>query len=970
VDSDIAPQPDETPESSPDADTDAGPPGQDILATGTGGCAGCAIGGGREAIPLAWLVIGALALLGLGVRRRDGLGLLVVAAAAAGIALAGCNEVPYCIGDCTGGADAGDVADDHAGADGETDGAEDTVDAAPDSTDALEEYDGPTECYPECEDYQECCMGPEGPECVDLSSHLNHCGECGNRCELPNAYNACEEGVCVITGCDINFYDCIEDDPSDITTMGCETVCFRTLAVDDVCDDYDNDCDCVVDDDIDFTTDPENCGDCGVDCRYAHADGICSSPDGTAGSAVCSMGACHAGYHDLNADDSDGCEYECTACEYTSGACVDARTCCTSTGDETCNGLDDECDGDVDEGNPEGGVSCGSDTGECVFGTLNCRSGVLVCEGGTGPTQEICNGLDDDCDGSSDEPNSGETYLPDEDVVCGSSTGDCEFGLTRCVGGSLDCEGDVGPVGEVCDGHDNDCNGTPDDGSMPGEGVSCGTDEGVCTFGTTDCVAGSMVCVGGTTGTAETCNGLDDDCDGSVDEDFFFDWDPSHCGNCTTDCSTLFSAHALYVCASGTCTVVGCDIDWWPVPGDPACDSSPSSCCTYNCTYTGTEVCDGLDNDCDTLVDGADTDMATVADFCEDYGECAGAVPVCTTKCSRTDWFCDYRSTVSVNPSDCTSLDPEPGAVTPTCDDLDNDCDGDVDEHFPTKGDECHRGDGACRNYGTMVCNSSGSGVDCSVTAGTGSPEVCNNIDDDCDTVEDDFVYPADFATVGAVNVGGIWILQHEAARPDATTCDMGTELRDTGTGALESPACAKAGVQPWVNITWDEARLACQNLGGSWDLCTASQWQHICETASNWAYPYGNTYVETTCNGNDLDTNCPCCSTPTFPNSSFPTTTPPDDDEILDTGTMTSCTSTWGSIHVYDMSGNVKEWTRTSEWVDLDGDTVVDTDETFYEIRGGASNQHAEGLKCDFDFTLAQPDFLFMNLGFRCCHP
>ena len=50
------------------------------------------------------------------------------------------------------------------------------------------------------------------------------------------------------------------------------------------------------------------------------------------------------------------------------------------------------------------------------------------------------------------------------------------------------------------------------------------------------------------------------------------------------------------------------------------------------------------------------------------------------------------------------------------------------------------------------------------------------------------------------------------------------------------------------------------------------------------------------------------------------------------------------------------------------DGDTTPET--TCYDIRGGASNQIAPGITCQFDFTKAAADFSFSNLGFRCCHP
>jgi Notch-like protein len=71
---------------------------------------------------------------------------------------------------------------------------------------------------------------------------------------------------------------------------------------------------------------------------------------------------------------------------------------------ETCNNIDDDCDGMVDDGIAEScytGPAGTSGVGICRNGSRSCVGGVFgaLCPGEQVPRVEVCNGLDDDCDG-------------------------------------------------------------------------------------------------------------------------------------------------------------------------------------------------------------------------------------------------------------------------------------------------------------------------------------------------------------------------------------------------------------------------------------------------------------------------------------------------------------------------------------------------------------------------------------------
>ena len=262
----------------------------------------------------------------------------------------------------------------------------------------------------------------------------------------------------------------------------------------------------------------------------------------------------------------------------TYGAC--APPAADFQADETrCDGRDNDCDGTVDEGFTGVALPCDTDDPDlCAYGLMVCNAagdGTECIE--DEPVSEVCDGLDDDCDGSIDEE------APDAPLGR-RQQGVCAGWMQVCRDGGWvepDYSAAVGyePGETLCDGIDNDCDGRVDAGLFP---PLANRQDGVC--------AGQVKRCGGAGGwlepdyaavqryeaTERTCDGRDNDCDARVDEAI----DAPAC------------ALSLGVCAE---------------------PSAPAEClgalgfseCLYGPDYQVDEqdTCDALDNDCDGRVD-------------------------------------------------------------------------------------------------------------------------------------------------------------------------------------------------------------------------------------------------------------------------------------------------------------------------------------------------------------------------------
>ncbi len=264
---------------------------------------------------------------------------------------------------------------------------------------------------------------------------------------------------------------------------------------------------------------------------------------------------------------------------------------------------------------------------DCRAGEERCEDGRFgTCEALTEPGDEVCNGFDDNCDGTTDEDTAEDCY-PNGMMGCtvqaGRSMGcegTCTTGKRECRDGQLasDCTGAVLPKDEECGSSgaaaDEDCDGAIDETCMctSGETRACYTASsatigvGKCKAGMQTCTNGQLgPCMGAVTPQSETCQNetADDNCDGIVDNIL------SRGARCTVASNMGVCRDGIFQCQAGR--------------PDLACVTPMAT----------PETCNGKDDDCNGMTD--DTfNLQTDAANCGMCGKaCAAGQSCCGGSC-------------------------------------------------------------------------------------------------------------------------------------------------------------------------------------------------------------------------------------------------------------------------------------------------------------------------------------------------
>ncbi len=454
-----------------------------------------------------------------------------------------------------------------------------------------------------------------------------------------------------------------------------------------------------------FVADSTDCDDGDTSIHPAATEvcnGVDDDCDGATDDADASLDTSTATlwYADADSDGYGDASVSTLLCDQPTGTVADAGDCDDGSAstfpgaDEYCDGTDTDCDGTLDEHDALDASTWYADSdgdgyGDPLATTLGCTapSGYLAdasdCDDGSATTfpgaDEYCDGIDSDCDGTLDEADAldASTWYADAD---GDGYGDPLTTDHACsapsgyVGDDTDCDDAASTVNlgatESCNSIDDDCDGLvdDDDSSLVSAGVwysdSDGDGYGDASTTTSACTAPSGYLADATDcddgdsdvhpGADEYCNGVDDDCDGDID------------GSDSVDADTWYADLDIDGFGDPLSAIVACEQPSGYLTDGTDCDDHDNAVNT-----AASELCDGVDNDCDGLTDDATALDATTWNADNDgdgYGDSSSTV----LACSQPSGFV-------ADSADCLDSDStvNPGALEICGNGLDDDCDDD-----------------------------------------------------------------------------------------------------------------------------------------------------------------------------------------------------------------------------------------------------------------------------------------------------
>ncbi|HMV65582.1 MAG TPA: putative metal-binding motif-containing protein [Myxococcota bacterium] len=564
---------------------------------------------------------------------------------------------------------------------------------------------------------------------------------------------------------------CVDPDPKDTVVDDTDNT-----PVDADADGVYAGADCNDNDDRIFPGAPEACDGFDNDC-----DGRIDDNDDNVDQATATA------WYDDNDDDGWGRELKGYYCEPPRrgttqvGDCDDTDRANSPGGVEICDGQDNDCDNLIDDSDENLDLSTATtwytDADNDGHGDPNIQQRRCTQPGATSRLSddcddadpaawatkpEVCNDIDDDCDGMLDESDPSidpallTVWYADVDSdgfgdrLTAAATCDPVPGYVLDDTDCLDTNAQVNPGGtERCNTLDDDCDFLVDDDDPTLERASApvwfrdddrdgrgdpGATRAACarpsryTDNDDDCNDADPLAW---TGNPEVCDGVDNDCQNGVDEA-----DPS------LDTSLLAR---FYLDRDG-------DRHGDPATGLPACTQPPNRVRTNDDCDDGEalawtnnpERCDDVDNDCDDLIDEDPVNGRTVwADADRDgHGD-----P------SRSMQACGLRAGIVLTDDDCNDADPLAWTGNPeVCDGSDNDCVNGADDADPNVDITTRRPwyvdadrDGHGAGAAVQACSQPAGRVrtnddcnDAQPLAWTGATEVCDNVDNDCANGADD----------------------------------------------------------------------------------------------------------------------------------------------------------------------------------------------------------------------------------------